>query len=288
MTSEGFAPAKINLALHLTGLRDDGYHLLDSLVVFADVGDQINAEAADGLSLTVSGPFAEGVPVDDSNLVLKAARHLRSLRGVTDGAALHLEKKLPHGGGIGGGSSDAAATIRVLARLWGVAPLTAQEALVLGADVPVCLAAPQPMFMRGIGDVLEPAEGIPEGWLVLVNPRVPVPTQAVFKLHDKLYPVANPGLEDFRFDKDIGKFEAWLLGQRNDLTKVACEEQIAPVVSDVLEALQKLTSVREMSGSGSTCWGWFRSQDASEIAAEQLAQSHPDWWVKAARISGSS
>ncbi|KIN70738.1 4-diphosphocytidyl-2-C-methyl-D-erythritol kinase [Sulfitobacter noctilucae] len=276
------------MALHLTGLRDDGYHLLDSLVVFADVGDRIEAVPDDTLSLTVAGPFAKGVPVDGSNLVLKAAQRLRDLRGLTRGAALHLDKYLPHGGGIGGGSSDAAATIRVLADLWDVHPLTAQEALPLGADIPVCLAAPRPMFMRGIGDVLEPANGVPEGWLVLVNPGVPVSTQDAFKVHDALYPVENPPLADFWFDKDLVKFETWLLGERNDLTKVACDDQIAPVISKVLESLQSYTTIAEMSGSGSTCWGWFRTRKAAEDAADGLSRQHPEWWVQAAGITGSS
>ncbi len=256
--------------------------------MFADVGDRVSAIPANDLSLTVAGPFANGVPVDGSNLVLKAANRLRDARGVSVGARLHLDKHLPHGGGIGGGSSDAAAAIRVLADLWGVAPLTAEEALPLGADIPVCLAAPQPMFMRGIGDILAPADGVPAGWLVLVNPGVAVPTQDVFKLHDFLYPVDNPPLEEFWFDKDIEDFETWLLGQRNDLTKVARETQIAPVIGDVLKALQGHTSIAEMSGSGSTCWAWFRTQDAAETAAADVSRQHPEWWVQAARMTGSS
>ena len=134
MAIKAFAPAKVNLMLNLMGLREDGYHLLDSLVVFAEVGDWLTAILADALTLTVSGPKAAGVPTDSSNLVLKAAHRLRDLRGLTSGAAIHLEKHLPHGAGIGGGSSDAAATIRLLACLWNVPPLTAEEALPLGAD----------------------------------------------------------------------------------------------------------------------------------------------------------
>ena len=288
MTSRGFAPAKINLALHLTGLRADGYHLLDSLVVFADVGDRVSAEPARDLSLRVTGPRADGVPTDGSNLVLKAARLLQELRGVDAGAAIHLDKHLPHGGGIGGGSSDAAATIRVLSDLWQVPPLTMSEALALGADVPVCLAAPRPMFMRGIGDLVEPAHGVPEGWLVLVNPGVEVPTGPVFALHDRLYPTENPGLHPLPAGGDQEDFEDWLRGQRNDLTKVAREASIAPVIGTVLKALQGCAKVAEMSGSGSTCWGWFRTDAEAQKAADDLAQAHPDWWVRATRITGSS
>lgn len=288
MTSEAFAPAKINLALHLTGLRDDGYHLLDSLVVFVDIGDQLHATLASELSLTVSGPFSDGVPVDGSNLVLKAATRLRELRGVTKGADLCLVKHLPHGGGIGGGSSDAAAAIRLLADLWGVPPLSVQESLPLGADIPVCLAAPHPMIMRGIGDELERAQGVPEGWLVLVNPGLSVQTGDVFMLHDRLYPLENPPMQPLCPDADLDQFETWLLGQRNDLSKVAREEQIAPVIGEVLEALNKHAVVSEMSGSGSTCWGWFRNAGTAEIAADALRQAHPEWWVQAARVTGSS
>ncbi len=285
---KGFAPAKINLALHLTGLREDGYHLLDSLVVFADIGDTLHATEADNLTLSVSGPFADGVPADGSNLVLKAASRLRELRGVTAGAALHLEKHLPHGGGIGGGSSDAAAAIRILAKLWQVAPLSAQEALPLGADVPVCLTAPHPMLMRGIGDDLERAQGVPDGWLVLVNPGVSVPTQDVFRLHDQLYPVDNPVMDRLVENTDVDAFETWLMGQRNDMTKVAREGQIAPIIGEVLEALQSHSAVSEMSGSGSTCWGWFRTKDQARVAAQEIRKGHPNWWVHATRMTGSS
>lgn len=287
MTSKGFAPAKVNLALHLTGLRADGYHLLESLVVFADVGDTVTATPGTDLSLSVGGPFANGVPVDGSNLVLRAAELLRDLRGVTAGATIHLDKHLPHGGGIGGGSSDAAATLRVLAEVWGVSPLSAQESLPLGADVPVCLCAPKPMFMSGIGDDLRPAQGVPKGWLVLVNPGVMVPTGPVFALHDRLYPLQNPGLAPLPAQPDAEQFEAWLMGQRNDLTKVAREDEIAPEVGNVLEALQKTAVVSEMSGSGSTCWGWFRSQREAEEAAQTLSITHPEWWVRAARMAGT-
>jgi 4-diphosphocytidyl-2-C-methyl-D-erythritol kinase len=290
MTSDAcrLAPAKVNLALHLTGLRADGYHLLDSLVVFVDLGDQLSARAADDLSLTVSGPFCDGVPTDSANLVLKAAMRLRELRGVTAGAALHLEKQLPHGGGIGGGSSDAATAIRLLADLWQVLPLTAEEALPLGADIPVCLAAPAPTIMRGIGDELTPAWGVPEGWLVLVNPGVAVPTGAVFTLHDQLYPLDNPPMAPLPPDAGLDGFETWLVAQRNDLTKVARADQIAPVIGTVLGALHRHTVVSEMSGSGSTCWGWFRTESTAKAAATAISAAHPAWWVRAARMTGSS
>lgn len=278
------APAKINLSLHLTGLREDGYHLLESLVVFTEFGDVLRATPADGLTLTVDGPFAEGVPTDDSNLVLKAANELREVRGVSTGAAIHLRKNLPHGGGIGGGSSDAACILHLLAELWGVAVLSTQEALQLGADVPVCLRAPNATLMRGIGEDLIQAPYQPDGWLVLVNPRVVVPTGTVFKLHDALYDFSSLGLADMDGIKDRDDFEIWSLGQRNDLTKVASQESIAPVIQDVLGALRPDAVDADMSGSGSTCWGLFRDAPTAQRTAAKIAQDHPEWWVQMTRI----
>lgn len=278
------APAKINLTLHLTGLREDGYHLLESLVVFADVGDHLTVRPAQALTLTVDGPFANGVPSDGRNLVLMAAERLRALRGVTAGAAITLTKALPHGAGIGGGSSDAAATICLLADLWQVPPLSPEEALPLGADVPVCLCAPHATQMRGIGEDLSRAPYQPRGWLVLVNPGVVVPTRDVFALHDRLYPFTPPDLEPMDYVKDADDFAMWLAGQRNDLTKVASENQIAPVVQEVLKALRPLAIDTDMSGSGSTCWALFADQARAESCAKSIAADHPDWWVSAARI----
>ena len=174
----GFAPAKVNLALHVTGRRADGYHLLDSLVVFAGVGDRVEARPSGSLTLAVGGPLAGGVPVE-GNLVLRAARALAEARGMEAGAALRLDKALPTASGLGGGSSDAAAAIRVLSALWGVAPLGAGEALALGADLPVCLAA-SPTRMRGVGERVEAAPRLPPMALALVNPGAPVATPAVF------------------------------------------------------------------------------------------------------------
>ena len=289
-TRAALAPAKVNLALHLTGLRDDGYHLLDSLVVFADVGDTVTVTPAETLSLTVGGSMAACVPTDGANLVLKAAHHLRSLRGVTAGAAIHLDKHLPHGGGIGGGSSDAAATIRLLAHLWDVPALNETEALPLGADIPVCLMAPAPTRMQGIGEVLTPAPALPPGWLVLVNPGIHVPTAAVFKKHDFLYDFSPLALEPFdAFDQPFTPdgFQTWLLGQRNDLTKVVAEDYFAPVISTILTRLRETPGCldTDMSGSGSTCWAWFAREAEARAAAANFAD-HPDWWVVAARVLG--
>lgn len=287
MKTRAVARAKVNLCLHLTGLRADGYHLLESLVVFAEFGDVIEVAPSDQLSLTVSGPFAPGVPTDRSNLVLKAAERLRDLRDVKTGASIHLEKQLPHGGGIGGGSSDAACAIGLLADLWNVTPLTAQEALPLGADVPVCCTAPQPMFMSGIGEVLSPTPKIPDCWLVLANPGVAVPTAKAFALHDRLYEFSPLEVGRLDWGATPQDFAAWLLGQRNDLTKVACDQSLAPVVGDVLVALRATSgnAIAQMSGSGSTCWGLYFSEKEARAAAVIVAENHPNWWVQPAAIA---
>lgn len=299
---QGLAPAKVNLTLRVTGLRADGYHLLESLVVFAGVGDRLRVEPATGLSLRVSGPRAAGVPEDDSNLVLKAARRLADLRGLRAGARISLEKHLPHGGGIGGGSSDAATAVRALARLWGVAPLSAAEALPLGADVPVCLGAPAPHWMGGIGELLHPVPALPPGWLVLVNPGVAMPTPQVFRAFDATLPPAPPTVPPtvpptappilppvLPEALDFVGFAAWLAGQNNDLATVLTAPDspvYLPQISAILAALAALPGCAgaKMSGSGSTCWGVFATEPEARAAARVLGRAHPDWWVAAAPI----
>lgn len=281
MAIESFAPAKVNLALHVTGRRADGYHLLDSLVVFADVGDRLRIEAAAELSLDVTGPFAQGVPSDGSNLVLKAAV---LMGGAGQGARITLEKHLPHGGGIGGGSSDAAATLRALSSLWDI-PLPGPAAvLALGADVPVCLKAPAAQRMRGIGEELAPVPVLPEVHMVLLNPGIPVPTREVF---DRLRAGAgtdNPGLSPLPDAPDFDGFVRWLSAQRNDLGMPAIG--IAPVIAEALSRLrrEKGCAIARMSGSGSTVFGLFREADTAAEAATRIAAGAPGWWVRAARV----
>jgi 4-diphosphocytidyl-2-C-methyl-D-erythritol kinase len=279
----GLAPAKINLTLHVTGLRSDGYHLLDSLVVFASVGDQITVAPADHLSLSVSGPFAQGVPVDDSNLVLRAARALQLARGVRTGAAVRLVKNLPHAAGIGGGSSDAAATLRLLASHWGVQALHPADPAVaaLGADVPVCLAAPHPLRMRGVGDKLTALPTLPPAALVLVNPRAALPTRDVFAaLLDKDQPAMDTMPGGLSFD---GLCQ-WLSRQRNDLTAPA--EKLAPPVAVALKRLRALPGVgfATMSGSGATCVGLCRDMGAARQAARAMQLAEQNWWVVPAEL----
>lgn len=267
-TNEGFAPAKINLTLHVTGQRADGYHLLDSLVVFANIGDRLWFEPADTMSLAVSGPFGAGVPEDNRNLVWRAAE----LAGATLG--IRLAKHLPHGAGIGGGSSDAAAVLRFLN--------ASEQAAKLGADVPVCLSS-SPQRMQGIGEQLTTAPSVPALHLVLVNPQVHVATPEVFKaLKDK----SNSGMSDLPDWKSTGEFVTWLQAQRNDLQAPAMS--MAPVIGTCLQALNTSRGcvMARMSGSGATCFGIYHTGTQARLAAKSLAAANPGWWVKRTRTTG--
>ena len=270
---EVFAPAKINLTLHVTGQRVDGYHLLDSLVVFAQMGDSVIVRPADQLSLTVSGPQAASVPTGDGNLVLRAAR----LLGGAEGAEIELIKRLPVSSGIGGGSSDAAAAIRALCRLWSRNHPTDKQLLSLGADVPVCMD-PGTWRMRGIGDDLIPvAKAFPDYFgLVLINPRVSVSTPDIFKaLKCKANPPMADALPDFGTAEKLGE---WLVNQRNDLEAPAIE--CAPVIADVLSELRSHNPLcARMSGSGATCFALISTEYEAKAIGSLLAEQHPDWWV---------
>jgi 4-diphosphocytidyl-2-C-methyl-D-erythritol kinase len=271
-----FAPAKVNLTLHVTGRRADGYHRLDSLVVFAGVGDRLSLTPAADTRLTVDGPFAAGVPADGTNLVLRAA-------ALMDRAArIRLEKNLPAASGIGGGSADAAATLRALSAM-GARPRSPDHAaavLALGADVPVCLAG-RPCRMEGIGEKLSPIPPLPPLWLVLVNPGVAVATGAVFAALAGRFgaPMALPG----RFT-DAPDLAAWLATQRNDLEPPALA--LAPAVGQALDALrgQPDCLLARMSGSGGTCLGLFASAPAARAAAARIAAAPSRWWSVSAPV----
>jgi 4-diphosphocytidyl-2-C-methyl-D-erythritol kinase len=268
-----FAPAKINLCLHVTGRRADGYHLLDSLVVFAGVGDRITATSAKGLSLAITGPEAAALDGGEDNLVLRSAR----VFGVED-VALLLDKRLPVASGIGGGSADAAATLRALARMTN-RPLPDPTALLgLGADVPVCLAG-CPVRMQGVGEELSPLPPLPPFWLVLVNPRVPVPTPQVFAALTKRDNAPVPDLPPAALGS-AAAFAAWLAHQtRNDLVTPALH--VAPVLTQVHAALAEVTGclLARMSGSGGTHFCLFASEEDAINAGRRLRAAHPGWWV---------
>lgn len=270
----GFAAAKINLHLHVTGRRPDGYHLLDSLVMFADIGDVVEAVPGDGLSLVVDGPFAAGLGGEADNLVLRAARRLAALAGVTPNAALRLTKWLPVASGIGGGSADAAAALRVLCGLWGVAPELSALAAALGADVPACLAS-RPALLGGVGETLQEVPALPEFGLLLVNPGVAVPTPAVFAAREA---GSTPACRLPAAWPDLDAFIGWLTPLRNDLEAPA--RRLCPQIGAVLAAIGDLEGCRlaRMSGSGATCFGLFETPEAARQAAGQL--NRQEWWIR--------
>lgn len=281
-----FAPAKVNLTLHVTGQRDDGYHLIDSLVVFCAIGDRLHAAVAGTLSLTLEGPFARDVPTDMDNLVMRAAKQFAGDMGV----AFTLKKHLPPASGIGGGSADAAAAIRAVLRLRETlglpnepedAQALAAATLALGADVPVCLLSATAR-MRGIGEKLDFIGPLPDMHILLVNPRVAVPTPAVFKaLASRVNP---PMAEPLPIWPDARSLADWLKSQRNDLEQPATA--IAPVVGDVLAGLaaQPGALIARMSGSGATCFALFETAAAAKAAAVTIAAAQPKWWSESGPV----
>ena len=277
------APAKINLYLHVTGRRADGYHTLDSLIAFAGLGDQITVETADSLSLEIDGRFAESLQNPDDNLVLKAARALAEEAGCPANAHIRLTKNLPVAAGIGGGSADAAAALKALAELWQISSdETAMQSLAatLGADVPVCFAG-HTAFVGGVGEVLTPAPGLPSCGLVLVNPGVALATPSVFAAR-----TCDFGKEA-RFTEtpaNAADLAGLLSARRNDLAVAATA--LAPVIGDVLTALEAAGAhLARMSGSGATCFGLFDDLSAAETAAEFLGLAAPDWWLAATTLA---
>jgi 4-diphosphocytidyl-2-C-methyl-D-erythritol kinase len=266
--------AKINLTLHVTGQRSDGYHLLDSLVVRAAVGDTLSVAASSELELFVDGPYADAAPLDDRNLVIRAAQLLDP--DGTRGARLLLTKVLPAAAGIGGGSADAATALMLLSHHWDV-PVP-EDVASLGADVPVCLHD-GPQRMRGVGELLTPVPPLPPCWLVLVNPHKSVSTPDVFK---RLVSRHNdPMPDDIPAFDSVQGFAAWLSTQRNDLEQAA--QSVVPEIAACLAALDDALLAR-MSGSGATCFGLYASEQAANHAAGRIDYAHPDWWVTAAEV----
>ena len=285
------AAAKINLYLHVTGVREDGYHTLDSLIAFAGVHDTITLTPASDIRLTVAGPFAGGLDAGGDNLVSKAVVLLQHAANIDGGAAMVLEKNLPVASGIGGGSADAAAALAGLARLWGLdsTALNIQElGLSLGADVPVCVFG-RTAFIDGIGELISPAATLPPAWLVLVNPGTQVSTPAVFQAYHERG--AGEGGDIIRFNQPPASAQAlaeYLHTRRNDLDDAAIGLQ--PVICDVLESLQRADQVllARMSGSGATCFGLFADADGASRAAVKISQRQPAWWVQATTLISDS
>jgi 4-diphosphocytidyl-2-C-methyl-D-erythritol kinase len=274
------APAKVNLALHITGQRDDGYHLLDSLVVFGGASDVIHFRQSDHLHLSVTGPFSEGLRHEPDNLMVRAARLLAEEFGLEAQADLTLEKNLPIAAGIGGGSADAAATMLGLFQLWDrtVRDDTLRSiALSLGADVPMCLEG-SCLRAEGIGDELTPGPRLPNDLgLVLINPHIPISTPDIFKnLKSKDNSPMGPIPSAFLSATALAE---WLSEQRNDLELAAIAQ--APIIENVLQALNDDGDclLARMSGSGATCYGMFATAKHAEYAARRMAFYHPNWWV---------
>jgi 4-diphosphocytidyl-2-C-methyl-D-erythritol kinase len=268
------AKAKINLCLHVTGQRTDGYHLLDSLVVFADYGDTLHFAPSDAYSLTIGGPFGAGLSASDDNLITRAAMTLGGR-----GALVHLIKNLPVASGIGGGSADGAAALRGLATLWNVA-LPSDEGLELGADVPVCLRGCASR-MRGIGDVLESVDFLPEMPAVLVNSGDAVSTAQVFNALPRKYNKPMPTLPNDRLD--FPQTVEYLKAQRNDLQAPAIDA--VPNIQTVLDALDASADFSQMSGSGATCFGLYKTSADANQAAQSISDANPDWWVQAVMLN---
>lgn len=273
------ARAKINLDLHVLGRRADGYHEIDSLMAFTAFGDVVTIVPAPALTLSLDGPFAAGLPVDETNLVIRAARGLQSITGIRAGASLAVTKNIPAAAGLGGGSADAGATLRGLCRLWRITPPADgldRLAASLGADVPACLHS-RPVRATGIGEKLEPL-ALPEGLgVLLVNPRQPLATATVFQGVRAPFAVA-PNLPA-RLDRN--ELLAALLSRRNDLEAPAIAA--CPAVADVLMALRGLPGCRiaRMSGSGATCFALFADAAAAQAAGARLAADQPGWWIQA-------
>lgn len=279
-----FAAAKINLWLHVTGRREDGYHLLDSLIAFAGVGDRLTLTRSDDLSLSLAGPFSEGLTTTSDNLVIRAATLLASEAGIRPAAAITLEKNLPVASGIGGGSADAAAAIRGLSKLWNLSlptEVTARIALRLGADVPMCLAG-QAALASGIGEVLHPVGQMAPAWLVLVNPRVAISTPEIFRRRENSFTdITTPAAGKLATLADL---TAALRDRHNDLQPPAI--RLAPVIGEVLERLRGLSGCQHaaMSGSGATCFGLFEDRQTAEQAAGNLSSENSKWWSAAAPL----
>jgi 4-diphosphocytidyl-2-C-methyl-D-erythritol kinase len=280
------APAKVNLTLRVLGRRADGYHDIESLVAFADVGDRLALTPGDALMLTVVGPGAALTGAEADNLVTKAARALAARVPALRAGAFRLEKNLPVAGGLGGGSADAAAALRLLAQANKLAaddPCLHDAARATGADVPVCLD-PRPRVMRGIGEILSAPLPLPRLHALLVNPGVAVPTKLVFS---GWRPSANPAraldtTADFAVlpkMQDEGQLLDWLASEANDLEAPAIA--LEPAIAEVLASLRAAAGCRlaRMSGSGATCFALFSSLKETASAGKKLRAQFPDWWI---------
>ena len=282
------AAAKVNLTLHIVGRRDDGFHLLESLIGFTEIVDHITLTASDDISLDVSGPEQKALTDSDDNLVIRAARLVKDHVNGKGGAYFALEKHIPVTAGLGGGSADAAAAVQGCETLWNITSTVPIEdaalAAGLGADVPVCRFG-RAAWVSGIGERVSPAPSWPDLWMVLVNPRIPVPTAKVFQafsrqfkkseIHNGTGPTWSPKADEF-ID--------FLASRENSLTDAALS--IAPVIAEVLAVISAAPDclLARMSGSGPTCFGLFASEADAQTAANTIARGKSEWWVRATRL----
>ncbi|MBE7635553.1 4-(cytidine 5'-diphospho)-2-C-methyl-D-erythritol kinase [Sneathiella sp. P13V-1] len=276
------ARPKVNLSLKVVGRRSDGYHLLDSLVVFPEGGDVLSFEKADDLTLEVTGEGLSEIGPAEENLVYRVAEFLKTQYTITTGAHIRLEKNLPVASGIGGGSADAAATLRGVNRLWGLNLSVSQLegiGIKFGADIPVCIDS-KTRYMRGIGEELSDPVSLPDFHMLLVNPRKSVSTPEIFKA--LAYPI---GQEEAR-PKEVGAAESLddlvmsLEALTNDLQAPAVS--LIPEIADVLDFLDQSETClfHRMSGSGATCFGQFDTKNAGQKVLEEVTKAHPDWWAE--------
>ena len=290
------APAKLNLYLRVVGRRADGYHLLDSLVAFTALGDELTVAPADELSLTIDGPFAASLgdslqPDTGRNLVIRAAQRLRDTSGRRDGASIRLRKNLPVAAGIGGGSADAAAALRVLRALWALSLTDGELAAIgaaLGADVPACILS-RPALMRGIGDRLVRLGTLPSASVVLANPGQALETRSVFAA--RIGPYSSPaplGPNDLAQAGTVRQLARMLEPLGNDLAEPAV--RAVPAIADVLARLAAAPGclLSRMSGSGPTCFGLFEDAGLAHRAAAAIGAEQPSWWVAATSLRESA
>ncbi len=281
------APAKINLYLHVTGRRADGYHELDSLIAFADIYDRVCVFPATELMLRIEGPFREALRDEKNNLVLRAARALADECGQRLGARIILTKNLPVSSGIGGGSSDAAATLKALNELWNVGAdeeTLMKLGIAIGSDVPVCLYG-QTAHIQGIGDEIEPGPNLPDVGLLLANPGVAIPTSKVFAAKDENFSVGKTLPLKFH---GIDDFIEFLSSRCNDLLPPA--KTLSPEIDKVLSAINESPGClfASLSGSGATCFGLFEGPAVAESVAVELSTRYKSWWTTTGNFINST
>ena len=275
---EFHAPAKINLYLHIIGRRADGYHELDSLVGFTAHGDEIQVRQHEKLYLEINGPFGSSLQANDDNLIVRAARALARETGYRGGADITLRKNLPVSSGVGGGSADAAATLKALNLLWetGLADEDlAALGLNLGADIPVCILS-KAARMNGMGEMVSKVENLPPLGIILINPGIPISTRRVFQMHQGKF---SPTVE-LQAIKDTEVFYEFLARQKNDLQDLAI--RMVPAIKEALDILSAETGCRlvRLSGSGATCFGLFDNEILAKASGRAISCHYPNWWVQ--------